>query len=71
LSDWVGAKRRLIAAAHPADLTRLSEINGGVSPFEPVFEMIDEHLDVALHGPRSMPVWGTRYRWDVLTIFSD
>jgi mono/diheme cytochrome c family protein len=54
-------------AKHPADLTRLSATNGGVFPFERVYEMIDGRLDVVMHGPRTMPVWGERYKRDVLT----
>jgi mono/diheme cytochrome c family protein len=54
-------------AKRPADLTKLSESYGGVFPFERVFETIDGRLDVALHGPREMPVWGDRYKRDVLT----
>jgi hypothetical protein len=53
-------------ARHPADLTKLSESNGGVFPFVRVFEMIDGRLDVAMHGPREMPVWGDRYKRDVI-----
>jgi len=39
-------------AKPPADLTRLSQSNGGVFPFVRVFEVIDGRLDVAFHGPR-------------------
>ena len=50
-----------LAASHlarrPADLTKLSESNGGVFPFVRIFEMIDGRLDVVMHGPREMPVW--------------
>ena len=54
-------------AKRPADLTRLSEANGGVFPFVRVFEVIDGRLDVALHGPREMPVWADRYKRDLLS----
>lgn len=54
-------------ARRPADLTKLSESNGGVFPFVRVFEMIDGRLDVAIHGPREMPVWGDRYKRDVIS----
>jgi hypothetical protein len=54
-------------ARRPADLTKLSESNGGVFPFVRVFEMIDGRLEVAMHGPREMPVWGDRYKRDVIT----
>lgn len=46
----------------PADLSMLEKSNGGVFPEKRVREMIDGRADVAAHGPRSMPVWGSRYR---------
>jgi len=49
----------------PSDLTRLSEENKGVFPFVHVYEVIDGSLDVVMHGPRDMPVWGDTYRRDV------
>ena len=54
-------------AKRPADLTKLSESNGGVLPFVRVFETVDGRLDVALHGPREMPVWGDRYKRDLIS----
>ena len=54
-------------ARRPADLTKLSESNGGVFPFVRIFEMIDGRLDVVMHGPREMPVWGDRYKRDVMS----
>ena len=54
-------------AKPPSDLTGLSESNGGVFPFVRVFEVIDGRLDVALHGPREMPVWADRYKRDLLS----
>jgi hypothetical protein len=59
------------AAGHlakpPADLTKLSTSNGGVFPFVRVFEMIDGRLEVVMHGPRDMPVWGDRYKRDAIS----
>jgi mono/diheme cytochrome c family protein len=52
---------------HPADLTTLSGSNGGRFPLVRVFEQIDGRLEVALHGSRDMPVWGDRYKRDVIT----
>ena len=49
-------------AKRPADLTRLSEANGGVFPLVRVFDVIDGRLDVELHGPREMPVWADRHK---------
>ena len=54
-------------ARRPADLTKLSVSNGGVFPFVRVFEMIDGRLDVVMHGPREMPVWGDRYKREVMS----
>ena len=42
----------------PADLTALTQKNGGVFPEGKVSEFIDGTRDVTAHGPRSMPVWG-------------
>ena len=49
----------------PSDLTKLSEANKGVFPFVHVYEVIDGSIDVVMHGPRDMPVWGDVYRRDV------
>ncbi len=42
----------------PPNLTLLSQQNGGVFPFEKVFDSIDGRSEVAAHGSRDMPVWG-------------
>jgi mono/diheme cytochrome c family protein len=42
----------------PADLTKLSEANKGVFLFARVYEVIDGRIEVMIHGPRDMPVWG-------------
>jgi len=46
----------------PTDLTTLSQRNGGVFPFQTVYESIDGTRDIAAHGPRDMPIWGMVYR---------
>ncbi len=46
----------------PATLTGLKRGNGGVFPFDRVYEVIDGRREVLQHGPRSMPVWGGVYR---------
>jgi hypothetical protein len=38
-----------------------------VFPFVRVFETIDGRLEVALHGPREMPVWGDRYKRELIS----
>jgi mono/diheme cytochrome c family protein len=53
----------------PTDLTTLAQNNGGqypnlkagAYPFLRVYQVIDGRADVALHGDRAMPVWGSRY----------
>ncbi len=43
-------------------LTRLKRNNGGVFPFDSVYQVIDGRKEVLVHGPRQMPVWGAVYR---------
>ena len=45
----------------PADLTRLSERNGGEFPYWMVFAVIDGRYVVPGHGERDMPVWGREF----------
>ena len=45
----------------PADLTKLSDANNGVFPSKRVYEMIAGRREVAAHGTREMPVWGSIY----------
>jgi mono/diheme cytochrome c family protein len=47
----------------PADLTKLSQANGGVFPSARVYGFIDGTQDVSAHGPREMPVWGNAARF--------
>ncbi len=48
----------------PADLSRLSERNGGTFPFWEVYGKIDGRNKVGAHGPGDMPVWGTVERYE-------
>ncbi len=48
----------------PADLSRLSERNGGTFPFWEVYGKIDGRDKVSAHGPDDMPVWGTDERYE-------
>ena len=48
-------------AKEPADLTKLSEQNNGVFPVARVYAVIDGRVQVMVHGPREMPVWGDVY----------
>ena len=43
-------------------LSTLQKNNGGVFPVQKVYAVIDGTQDVAIHGGRTMPVWGLRYR---------
>ena len=45
----------------PADLTRLSERNGGAFPYSRVFATIDGRYALPSHGDREMPVWGRQF----------
>ena len=46
----------------PPSLTQLKKSNGGVFPFDRVYQVIDGRKEVQVHGPRDMPVWGGVYR---------
>ena len=48
------------------NVTELSKKNNGVFPFMQVYEIIDGTQSVATHGPRNMPVWGPRYRSEIV-----
>jgi len=43
----------------PADLTRISVRNGGRFPAAEVGRHIDGRFEVAAHGDREMPIWGS------------
>ncbi|TIO05581.1 cytochrome c [Mesorhizobium sp.] len=45
----------------PADLTRLSKLNGGMFPYSRVFGTIDGRYAVPGHGDREMPIWGRQF----------
>ena len=47
----------------PPDLTVLTKNNGGVFPVERIYAVIDGRKQIASHGSRDMPIWGTRY-WE-------
>src|SRR5688572_15341845 len=46
----------------PSSLTQLQRKNGGVFPFDRIYQVIDGRKEVQVHGPRTMPVWGNVYR---------
>ena len=43
------------------DLTMLQKSNGGVFPFNRVFEALDGRAPGPAHGSRDMPIWGQEY----------
>lgn len=45
----------------PADLTRISQRNGGTFPVDRMHQIIDGRADVLAHGDREMPVWGQAF----------
>lgn len=45
----------------PPDLTLLAKKNGGVFPIKRLYDVIDGRAQIAVHGSRDMPIWGTRY----------
>ena len=45
----------------PTDLTTLSKKNGGVFPYDRVYQVIDGREVVKGHGTRDMPIWGRDY----------
>ena len=47
----------------PADLTKISAVNGGIFPAERIYEVIDGRREVGAHGTREMPVWGRATRF--------
>lgn len=54
----------------PPDLTALARKNGGVFPTERVSGVIDGRVEIASHGTRDMPIWGTRYAVDAAERFA-
>ena len=49
----------------PLDLTKLAKANGGEFPLVRVFNVIDGRIEVVIHGPREMPIWGDVFRRDL------
>jgi len=49
----------------PADLSKLAENNQGVFPVSRIYDVIDGRVQVMVHGPREMPVWGDVYSRDL------
>ncbi len=56
-NGFLGASLKIV----PPDLTVLTKNNGGVFPAERITGVIDGRVQIASHGSRDMPIWGTRY----------
>ena len=46
----------------PANLTLLAKNNGGVFPFNVVYDSIDGRGPNGAHGTKDMPVWGANWK---------
>lgn len=46
------------------DLTHLSKRNAGLFPRERAINVIDGRMEVKVHGPRDMPVWGDWFEFE-------
>lgn len=55
----------------PPDLTLLAKKNGGVFPVARIISVIDGRAQIAAHGSRDMPIWGTRYAVNAAEHFVD
>ena len=55
----------------PPDLTVLAKKNGGVFPTDRISSVIDGRVEIASHGSRDMPIWGTRYAVNATEHFVD
>jgi mono/diheme cytochrome c family protein len=66
-NGFLGASLKVV----PPDLTVLTKSNGGVFPAERISSVIDGRAQVASHGPRDMPIWGTRYAVNAAEHFFD
>lgn len=53
------------------DLTRLQEANNGVFPFDRVYQTIDGRKEIAAHGSRDMPIWGSEYNAKAAEYYAD
>lgn len=56
-----GAVAQFLTIETP-DLTLLSQANRGVFPKDVVYSVIDGRIELMVHGPRAMPVWGKVFR---------
>lgn len=52
----------------PANLQMISKNNGGVFPFDRVYDLVDGRDTLRAHGPSEMPIWGEDYAVDAATM---
>ncbi|MDI3325671.1 cytochrome c [Pontibacterium granulatum] len=50
----------------PSDLTTLAQRHKGRFPFQHVYDVIDGSQSQTAHGPRDMPIWGSRYAMEII-----
>ena len=58
-------------ATRVPDLTVLARNNGGVFPFDRVYQSIDGRLELKAHGSREMPIWGRSFRMQSSAFFEN
>jgi mono/diheme cytochrome c family protein len=66
-NGFLGASLKVV----PPDLTVLAKNNGGVFPADRISSVIDGRAQIATHGTRDMPIWGTRYAVNAAEHFFD
>ena len=66
-NGFLGASLKIV----PPDLTSLAKNNGGVFPADRISSVIDGRAQIATHGTRDMPIWGTRYAVNAAEHFFD
>ncbi|MGB9114721.1 c-type cytochrome [Bradyrhizobium sp.] len=66
-NGFLGASLKVV----PPDLTVLAKNNGGVFPADRISSVIDGRAEIATHGTRDMPIWGTRYAVNAADHFFD
>ena len=55
----------------PSDLTTLAKANGGVFPYQRIYEIVDGRQVIPAHGTRDMPIWGARYMKEAGAFYMD
>ncbi|OHC66738.1 MAG: hypothetical protein A3H93_11030 [Rhodocyclales bacterium RIFCSPLOWO2_02_FULL_63_24] len=58
-------------ATRVPDLTVLAANNGGVFPFDRVYQVIDGRQELKAHGTREMPIWGRSFRMQSSAFFEN